>query len=182
MNITVAVGLITAGSTLSAGIIASVTTLKVQGKQLGAQNILAANERAEGLSDKHRAIRREAYVQLLTKLDEVDRMIGACWSEDTASRPSDSRIDAAQDSLRSLDTPANIVRMEGPESVTTAAAAAQIAFKGDLVAMLKVARNHIDDISNSRLSSLDPEAYRESYRNRLQARNKLIDAARTALE
>lgn len=40
VNITVAVGLITAGSTLAGGLIASITSLKIQGKQLREQNVL----------------------------------------------------------------------------------------------------------------------------------------------
>ena len=52
MNITVAVGLITAGSTLAGGLIASITGLKIQGKQLREKNVLLKlNDRSDKMPD-----------------------------------------------------------------------------------------------------------------------------------
>jgi LPS O-antigen subunit length determinant protein (WzzB/FepE family) len=133
MNITVAVGLITAGSTLAGGLIASVTSLKIQAKQLREQNVLLKAERQERQNSERRSIRRDAYTEFLNQMDKTDDLIDIWWPDAASFKyefvKSEGDITDVTKAMTALDNLANIVSLEGPEGPELAAKNAMEAFK-----------------------------------------------------
>lgn len=183
MNTAVAVGLITAGSTLAGGIIASLATIKAQNNQIKQQMVIAQAERAERQNSERRAIRREAYVQLLNKFDEADNLMTECWKARPDSRPVESATEAevaVEEGVKSFDSAVNTVRLEGPPSVVDAAVKASQAFWDEMRYQA-----YLTDIdvtgSFDILQPIDPDKYDELHKIRLTARADLIKAAASAL-
>jgi hypothetical protein len=183
MNIAVAVGLITAGSTIIGGLTASITTLKAQGNQVKLQRTLAETEHKEQQEAASRAIRRDAYVALLNKFDEVEVLITECWKQIPSIAPhvqppheSDVLLEKG---LKSFDTTMNMVRLEGPTTVVVAAANARQVFWTE---MIFVSRLSIDNKgSREILHRIDAVNYNKCVELRLMAKNQLVHAALNAL-
>ena len=177
MNITIAVALITACSTLAGGAIASITTILVQGKQLRNQADQAAAERTDQNFDKHREFRRKAYADFLSKVDAVEREIVNCWKD---SELTEDKLAAAHATFRSLDAPANIVYMEGPQIVGLAAMTTRLVLQEELIRVHKLFEKSKDN-TVPMIENRDDE-YGESFGRRLKIRWEFADAAREILE
>lgn len=124
MNTTLGVALITSLSTLSAGLLASVTSLRIQRRQTDTQLGIALSEQAERKDAQHRQLRRDSYVQLLTRFDEVTSALQSCWERNpptTPDEPLNEAISQVRNLLSSLDASLNIVLLEGPQSLANAA-------------------------------------------------------------
>lgn len=181
MNITVAVGLITAGSTLAGGLIASITSLKTQGKQLREQNVLLKAEREERQNAERRRIRREAYTGFLNQLDKVDELVDIWWPETTSTKSefikSEGNISDVTKAMVALENLMNIVSLEGPEAAKLAATDAAMTFKdsfsGLLTEALKAKEGNV---------ALDADKSDQCNTARMEAKAAFIEAARKALE
>lgn len=180
MNITVAVGLIAAGSTLAGGLIASVTSLKVQGKQLREQNVLLKAERQERQNAERRSIRRDAYTAFLNQLDKVDELMDVWWpgstlvEEDLIKRKGD--ISDVANALVILENLANIVSLEGPEAAELAAKNATTTFKDALIDLA------VERIHEGGGVEIDKGKQDQSNTVRMEAKAAFIEAARKGLE
>jgi hypothetical protein len=172
VNIAIAVGLITAGSTLAGGIIASIATLKAQSSQIKQQQ-----------GAQRRAIRREAYVQLLNKFDEVDSLFQECWEMRLNSEP-DRPVDLAflaplDRGVKSFDNAMNAVKLEGPEDVVVAAAQVQNAFREEGLFLAHLA---IDSSkSGAAIRQIAEMKYQEFYDSRQAVKSHLIKVAASTL-
>lgn len=191
VNIAIAVGLITAGSTLAGGLIASVTALKVQSNQLKEQDSVAKAERAERRDTQRRELRREAYAQFIGRFEELDTLVDDCWDwlrgSKSESEPSGiarhvtEKILAARNALSALDSPLNIIALEGPADVQIAAHEVRFVFAQEY---LRVELELIGKLVPSEKSTLglNEDYYEESHKRRHTAKTVFIEAARTALE
>jgi gas vesicle protein len=124
VNVAIAVGLITSGSTLIGGAIASITALMVQRNQLGKEASRALSEREELRNSQLRALRREVYVQMLARFDEADDALLEHWKDDAGGNPDEpvsAGSDASEKAVRNFDHIINLVRLEGAEEVVKAA-------------------------------------------------------------
>lgn len=185
VNITIAVGLITAGATLAGGLIASITGLKIQARQLTEQNTQLEAERTDRHADERRALRREAYAQLLKKLDEVEHLSDSYWTPKIGIvgrilfKPIENPAEIVK-ALEELEAAANIISLEGPETAEAAA-------KNILKVITKNFTDLFADMSKSEGSSveLDDEGLQKLDNNAaalLEAKKAFIEAARKALE
>lgn len=191
MNIAIAVGLITAGSTLAGGLVASITALKIQSKQLREQSVLAREERAERQAVQRRALQREAYARFIGVFEELDTLFSDCWDRvpkvrsDSGPLPEITRyvtgkIRAIRDALDSLNSSINIIVLEGPVDVESAARKVCFVFAQECIKMelVLVGKLHPEE-STADLEDYGPE---ESHMSRYAAKAAFIEAARTALE
>jgi hypothetical protein len=180
MNITVAVGLITAGSTLAGGLIASITSLKIQGKQLREQNVLLKAERQERQNAERRSIRRDAYTGFLNQLDKVDYLIDIGWPGSMSVKyelvKSEGDISDISNALTALENLANIISLEGPEAAELAAQNAATTFTHSFVALVVEREKAKEGIA------LDKDKLGQSTTARRDAKEAFIEAARKALE
>jgi hypothetical protein len=181
MNITVAVGLITAGSTLAGGLIASITSLKIQGKQLREQNVLLKAERQERQNAERRSIRRDAYTGFLNQLDKVDELIDVWWPGTTLFKSalikSEGDISDLNKAFVALENLMNIVSLEGPEAPELAATNAAMTYKNCLVDLI-VEREK----ARSGNVALDEDKRNQCSTARDRAKDAFIEAASKALE
>jgi hypothetical protein len=185
MNITIAVGLITAGSTLAGGLIASVTSLKVQGKQLREQNVLLKAERQERQDAERRSIRRDAYTGFLNQLDKVDYLIDVWWPGTASFKyelvKSEGDISDITSALMALENLANIVSLEGPKGPELAAKTAAMIFSRSFVTLV-VEREKAKEGTSTITYALDKDKLDKSTRARREAKEAFIEAASKALE
>jgi hypothetical protein len=185
MDTTVSVALITSLSTLTAGAIASATTLMINRSQANKENKRLQTERKERYADQKREIRRDAYLQLLGKFDEVDNLMNECWKlypqgEDAPVR---QEMLEAGESINALDYALNVVRLEGPQKVVDAAQEMQLLFNGEIVDMLRLSTSN----PNAQkplylLEENDGNPYGKALGGRRNKKEKFIITARQALE
>jgi len=134
MNVTIGVALITSLSTLSAGALASYTSLRIHRRQVKAQQEMTLSEQAERESARRRQVRRDAYVAVLTHCDEISLILTECWSDEPDMSMYENLAKAKRliDGMRTLF---NVVYLEGPESVWNAARELQRALFRDFADM-----------------------------------------------
>ena len=181
MNITVAVGLITAASTLAGGLVASITSLKIQGKQLRDQNTQLKAERHERQDAERRSIRREAYIQLLNQLDKVDQLICVWWPDADSIRKEMNKyegdISDVSNALDVLENLMNIVSLEGPKAAELAAKKAADTFADSNWALEDELRK-----TKEGTATLDEDKYDKCNTERNAAKEAFIEEARKVLE
>lgn len=181
MNITVAVGLITAGSTLAGGLIASITSLKSQGKQLREQNAQLKAERLERHDAERRSIRRKAYMEFLNQLDKMDNLIDIWWPETTLIKydivKAEGNISDVTMAFGVLENLMNIVSLEGPEAVEVAAKNATTVIKDSFVGLVVERRK-----AEVGTVALDEEKQYQCNTARSKAKSAFIEAASKVLE
>jgi hypothetical protein len=183
MNATVAVALITSLSTLMAGVIASITSLIVGHRQNEREKERSQPERTAQQGDQQKQIRRDAYLQLLNKFDEVDGLISKAWEDyppEKDDNPPREGTMAAREGTESLPNAMNIVKLEGPEPVIDAGEEAEKAFHEELYYILQIGVSNIG--KKERLFLLAKGNYGEHYGKRLTVKKKLVDAARRGLK
>lgn len=183
MSITIAVAIITSISTLAGGLIGSITTIRVQQKQIGNQNSQAEIERIEQRRSQRREIRREAYATILNKYDEIGGLIDSCWRMKPDSK-SDGPITKAildiEANIRSLDTMTNVVNLEGPQHVADAAKKAYDTLRYEMSELLRMTGNHQGD--DRPLFMYSDSRYSGSRNTRMDAKKALVIAAREVLD
>ena len=120
MNDVVAVALVTAGATLSAGAIAGAFTYGAARRQATVQERQAREARAEQRVVRHREVRRDIYVRFLNDLVDFHRYANRVWTDDVppswAAAGSDLMERAEQ-----VGKSYTVLSLEGPPNVASAA-------------------------------------------------------------
>lgn len=191
VNIAIAVGLITAGSTLAGGLVASVTALKIQSKQLREQIVLAREERAERQAAQRRELQRAAYARFIGIFEELDTLINDCWDRVPKFRSDPEplleitryvaeKIRVIRVALDTLNSSINVIALEGPVDVETAARKVCFVFAQECIKieLALVGRLHPEEST----ADLKDYGYEKSHMSRYAAKAEFIETARTALE
>jgi hypothetical protein len=180
---TVIIALITALSTLSGGLIGSVTGLRIHHSQIEVQEKLDNENRMEKRARRRRKLRRQAYVSLLSRLDKIENLIQRCWELTplpTHDDPIPDTLVEAHDQFAAIAAALNTVRLEGPPSVAEAGEAANEVIRSELSMILM----HLLENAGKRdiLIVLATDDFRRATHQRQQAREQLMAAAQVALE
>jgi hypothetical protein len=182
MDITVAVALITAGSTLVGGLTASVTAISVQRKQIEGQKTLARLQLLDERETRRNDMRREIYIQVLNEFDKISDLLSKCWMEEPPvgfDEEVAASMIAVDDGIRSFESAMNAVSIEGPVSVADIAQKAAQNFRDELLAVLRLAEKNIG--RSDVLSSLAKNEYSNKYQARLGIKDELVEAIKSAL-
>lgn len=115
MNITIAVAVITALSTLAATALTGIYAQRSAGRQLAHQRQLTLDQHEFVKADRLRDIRRQAYEAFLSKVDAAYRLLDQSWS--TVSIREADQPDAGFAARRALDEALVRVQLEGPQEV-----------------------------------------------------------------
>jgi hypothetical protein len=181
VNITIAVALITALSTLSGGLIVSAVSLRIHRQQLAAQRQLAADEREEQQRLALRERQRQTYEQLLNRFDEIERALQKCW-ESHGIPGGDQNISpamrAALNCIIGFEQMLNVVAIDGPEQVSDLALDLQAVAFTEFRQIISASSTAPD--ATSPLLKIARDVYVEAVRTRKEAKAKLIKAARAA--
>jgi hypothetical protein len=180
---TVVIALITALATLGGGRIAAITGLRVQRSQAEIQEKLDSQNRVEKRARRRRKLRRRAYVSLMNRLDEVERLIQVCWELTPLPAQDDPIPDVlaeARDKFAGITSALNTVRLEGPPSVTAAGDAAAGAIRPELNTLLKLLLENAG--KHEVLIVLATSEFRQCTQRRQQAKEQLMLAAQATLE
>ncbi|WP_433551010.1 hypothetical protein ACQP08_24925 [Micromonospora zamorensis] len=121
MQDTVAVALITSLSTLAAALAGLVGALSTR-RQLAHQLTVARQESVERRATRRDELRRDAYVGFLSACDQAYRQLDRRWLEAGESEPAPG-YDEAYAAMRAVDEAYNLVLLEGPAEVVSAARA-----------------------------------------------------------
>ncbi|MFE1949675.1 hypothetical protein ACFW9D_04320 [Streptomyces sp. NPDC059524] len=173
MNDTVAVALVTGGSTLVAAVVSSWLALRAAGRQAQTQRLQASEERLEARAMAQRGIRREVYRKFLEQASETRRLVFALrTSADLDQAEFDAAAGQAREAIRELAAVEPLIMLEGPEPVIDAAE--------KVVAALR------HEHSAARALYLDRrpgpwQNYEEAQAQRIQALRDLWTTARKAL-
>jgi hypothetical protein len=180
MTDTALVAFITASSTICGGIVAAVTSIVVHKSQLRAQERGSDTERAEQRLVRQQEIRREAYVRLLSRFDEVDSIMQKCWQliPDPAADQLPGLIGEASNGISAMGTALIIVALEGAPEVADAGAAADDKLRRELASVTSQIRTA--DGTDQLLVQAN-EAFDRAVRDREEARLALAAAARRDL-
>ncbi|MGK5693401.1 hypothetical protein ACSNOJ_10960 [Streptomyces sp. URMC 128] len=122
MNDTVAVALITALSTLSAGAVTGGFAFWGTRRQLKAQAQQAREDRSEQRATRHLEARRDVYVRFLDAAVQVDQHMGFIWIE-PASSVTAEKVERMIELTSQLWKVLPAVLLEGPPAVSEAARA-----------------------------------------------------------
>jgi hypothetical protein len=182
VDVAVAVGLITAGSTLIGGVIASITALMVQKNQLKKEADRVISDREEQRNSEFRALRREVYIQMLTRFDEADDALLEEWKEHPDAEPDQplSAVSvAAETAIRNFDHVINLVRLEGAEEVIKAAEkASDVLWEEERYLTSLLVENHG---SKMILHMIAGDKYGDFYGARIEAKKILARVSSAAL-
>lgn len=183
MNVTIAVSLITACSTLAGGVIASVTTFIVQKTQLRHQERLAVAERRETRNAELRAMRRTVFETLLNKYDELSELATDCWKDrpciSVDAPPNVSEI-ALEKGLRSFEEVLNSVMIEGSAQVIQAAHKAKQILREEMLLITQISLQNAGQ--NTSLHTFDRSNYGKCYDQRVSVKYEIIKAVAIMLE
>lgn len=174
--------LITSISTLAGGLLASITSLRIQRRQTNIQNAIVLSERAEREDANRRQIRRDAYVHLLTCFDGASDALDKCWEAippADADGPVSEEVNATRKLLVSLDTALNTVNLEGPPTVYSAATQLSTVINNQLNKLVHL--NIDNEGSKEPLFKIAGPEYKV-WKPRLEAKSAFIEVAREALE
>ncbi|MBQ1039902.1 hypothetical protein [Micromonospora sp. C81] len=122
MQDTVAVALITSLSTLAAAALTGLVGALSTRRQLAHQLAVARQESVERRATRRDELRRDAYVGFLSACDQAYRQLDRRWLEAGGSEPVSSH-DEAYAAMRAVDEAYNLVLLEGPAEVVSAARA-----------------------------------------------------------
>jgi hypothetical protein len=153
MNAIVIVALITALSTLSGALIAGLISLKAQSRQIKSQADLAEKNRVEERLYAYTESRRQAYIEFLDRVNEIQQMIAKCWLEPCAESkqsPASEISVTAYETITKLEDNISAIELVGPEEVLRAA---QIMLNM-LIAELKLIQN-ISSLPNTSKSVME---------------------------
>jgi hypothetical protein len=174
MDITVAVALITSLSTLGGGLIGSATSVTINHSQSHKEKLA-----------KRRELRRDAYMQLLNKFDEMVVMLENCWM----LSPSDYYEDASRQALAvntglfALENATNAVQLEGPAEIIAPAREMYNLLNKEFNLLLDVANeNQGKDEIRKCFFQLSDKKYFKARDSRPTAKKNFIDAARKVLD
>ncbi|WP_410811187.1 hypothetical protein [Micromonospora sp. 067-2] len=120
MQDTVAVALITSLSTLAAAALTGLVGALSTRRQLTHQLSAARQDDAERRATRREELRRDAYVGLLSACDQAYRRLDRRWVEVGAQEPAPG-YDESYVAMRAVDEAYNLVLLEGPEEVGSAA-------------------------------------------------------------
>ncbi|MCO1597185.1 hypothetical protein M8C17_18685 [Micromonospora sp. RHAY321] len=120
MQDTVAVALITSLSTLAAAALTGLVGALSTRRQLAHQLTVARQENAERRTTRRDELRREAYVGFLSACDQAYRRLDRRWVE-AGGDESPPGYDEAYAAMRAVDEAYNLVLLEGPAEVASAA-------------------------------------------------------------
>ncbi|MFI9807458.1 hypothetical protein ACIHEJ_24370 [Streptomyces sp. NPDC052301] len=140
MNDTVAVALITAVSTLSAGAVTGGFAFWGTGRQAREQAQQAREERAEQRATRQREVRRDVYVRFLDLAVQVDQHMDFIWIEPGPSITAE-KIEQMVELTRQLWKALPAVLLEGPPAVAEAARAFAAAVAEECDTLEEIAGN-----------------------------------------
>ncbi|MGI5523085.1 hypothetical protein ACQEUX_19435 [Micromonospora sp. CA-259024] len=120
MQDTVAVALITALSTLAAAALTGLVGALSTRRQLAHQLTVAQQGSAERQATRRAELRRDAYVGFLSACDQAYRQLDRRWLEPGGGEPVPG-YDEAYAAMRAVDEAYNLVLLEGPAEVVSAA-------------------------------------------------------------
>jgi hypothetical protein len=170
MSTTVAVALITALSTLFGGLIGSATSLFISNNQ-------SRKERLE----KRREIRRDAYVQLLNKFDEVVVLLDKCWAREPGIKGSESdEMNAVAQGLDELENATNAAQLEGPAEIVDIIRNVYDLLSQEFDLQLLITKEH--RASNRPRFELSDGKWFEARDSRITVKRNFINAARSVLD
>lgn len=171
MSTTIAVAIITALATIAGGATAGTIGLITQGRQLGEQRKV-----------QRRQVRRDAYVEFLSTHEDVFNVLMDIWMQPPTSNKSTRILNPLYepiDYLRNNNIAANVVYLEGPQSVRSAAQAI-IYFHNEQTAMIK--KVALDNIGRTEsLIDLSETSLDEVYEKRDVLADEFTNAATAAL-
>ncbi|MBQ0905149.1 hypothetical protein [Micromonospora sp. U21] len=124
MQDTVAVALITALSTLAAAALTGLVGARSTRRQLAHQLTVARQENVERRATRRGELRREAYVGFLSACDQAYRRLDRRWVEAGGDEPAPG-YDETYAAMRAVDEAYNLVLLEGPAEVASAARSVQ---------------------------------------------------------
>jgi hypothetical protein len=182
VDITVAVALITAGSTLVGGLAASVTAISVQRRQIEGQKTLARLQLLEERETRRNDMRREIYIQVLNEFDKISDLLSKCWMEEPPAGHDEvvpESMIALDGGIQRFESAMNAVSIEGPTSVADMAQKAAQNFRDEFLTVLKLAERNIG--RSDVLSSLANNEYSNAYQMRLVMKDELVVAIKSAL-
>ncbi|MDG4805509.1 hypothetical protein O7634_01885 [Micromonospora sp. WMMD1120] len=122
MQDTIAVALITSLSTLAAAALTGLVGARGTRRQLAHQLAVAAQDSVERRNTRRDELRRDAYVGFLSACDQAYRHLDRRWLEPGGGGPTPG-YDEAYAALRAGDEAYNLVLLEGPAEVESAARA-----------------------------------------------------------
>ncbi|MCG5471505.1 hypothetical protein LADH09A_005499 [Micromonospora sp. LAH09] len=120
MQDTVAVALITSLSTLAAAALTGLVGALSTRRQLAHQLTVAGQESVERRATRRDELRRDAYVGFLSACDQAYRQLDRRWLDAGGSEPVPG-YDEAYAAMRGVDEAYNLVLLEGPAEVVSAA-------------------------------------------------------------
>ncbi|MGC4748497.1 hypothetical protein ACLQ28_23010 [Micromonospora sp. DT201] len=120
MQDTVAVALITSLSTLTAAALTGLVGALSTRRQLAHQLTAARQDSVERRATRRDELRRDAYVGFLSACDQAYRQLDRRWLE-TGGGVRVPGYDEAYAAMRAVDEAYNLVLLEGPEVVASAA-------------------------------------------------------------
>ena len=172
VDITVAVALITSLSTLGGGLIGSATSILTNNGQA----------RKEKLA-KRREIRRDSYMQLLNKFDELIPLLDDCWMKTPAENNREGgadRVMRARDGLRAVENATNSVQLEGPMEILDPAREMHLLLLNEFGLLLDmITENRNEDVKCC--FELADDKYFKKRDSRPIAKRKFLDSGRKIL-
>ncbi|MGW3957698.1 hypothetical protein ACWEKM_44055 [Streptomyces sp. NPDC004752] len=173
MNDTVAVALVTGGSTLLAAATSSWFAMRAVGRQAAQQLRSAREDRAESRAAGQREVRREVYRQFLQQALEAARCVFALRpSADLAQGEFESAARRAREAIGQLSAVEALVMLEGPEEMTDTAEKVISALRYEHSAARAL---HLDK------GPKQWHSYEDAFAQRIQSLRDLATSARAAL-
>jgi hypothetical protein len=182
VNATALIALITAMSTLLGGLIGSLTSIRIHKSQVAERDRVVREQRGELMGARTREVRREAYVLLLTRFDQLDALLRKCWELSPFVEADDPIPDAiidARDSLAAIANALNTVNLEGPPSVAEAGDKANALLHSELSTILTQLRRNTGE--KEILLIMKNEIFQQAMADRMEAKKAIIDSAKAAL-
>jgi hypothetical protein len=184
VNLTIAVALITTASALGAVVITGVITFVTNRMQIkGQQELAKINLRDQHAKDR-RQLRREAYVQFLNQVTIASNKLNALSRVNDLPETdlSSEFYSPITDELNSLLTHLNLIRLEGPSHVSTAAEDLFFRIKVEFTSIVTRNLGDLEDDALAALGELSKKAYRNATRQTAKAQHHFIHLAQAALE
>ncbi|MFI6489883.1 hypothetical protein [Streptomyces sp. NPDC050564] len=177
MNDVVAVALITALSTVTAGGLAGAFTYRAALAQATSQREQAREGRLDERLARHREVRRDVYVRFLDQLSEAHRFMDQLWMEPLPS-PAEPAVRQLTEHADQLWKTMHIIDLEGPPEVAEAARL----IAGSTWAEWDALKEYLEGSQGGEeLHIRDSADWAQFLRRRTKQMEQLVDRARRAV-
>ena len=176
---TIVVALITSLSTLAGGLIASLISLRVQDKQIALQATLASEERDANRYERQMEARKQACLEFLNKVADIEELLHKCWWEETAQGKEGTLTETFVRVMAltlNLGRSINQVAIEGPVEVAVSADELQRALMKEVEAALDAAYGSPEDQNGKMLLSVDRNKHGKALSRRERAKINFIES------